>query len=209
MQNAAHPSTTDDTHGSALSGAQLKSAFRDNRFSRWLLAALPWLLIAFFSIAYIRLALLNHLQFRTGLDLGIYGQAMYHVSHFRLPYSTFKEQVLWGDHAHFILVLLAPLYRLFPDVRTLLVVQALAVTLSGWALYRVALDVMTNILMNAGKERAGDATGGWPSRGRSPGAPSMNSSHDRGMASTAGMEGSVAAGPANPYSIGTSRSQSR
>ena len=102
----------------------------------------PWILITFFSIAYIRLALLNHLQFRTGLDLGIYGQALYHLSHFRLPYSTFKEQVLWGDHAHFILVFLAPLYRIFPDVRLLLITQALAVTTAGWALYRVARDTV-------------------------------------------------------------------
>ncbi len=97
-----------------------------------------WGLIGLFSFAYVLLALLNHAHFRTGLDLATYGQALFQLSHGRLPFSTLKEQVLWGDHAHFILVFLAPWYRLFPDVRLLLVLQPLAVTLSGWAFARLA-----------------------------------------------------------------------
>lgn len=107
---------------------------------RFLVDCIPWVLIAFFSLAYIRLALHNHFIFRTGEDLAHYGQALWHLSYGRLPYSSFKGFVLWGDHGHFIIALLAPLYRLLPDVRFLLYVQALAVTLSGFAVYRVAAD---------------------------------------------------------------------
>jgi uncharacterized membrane protein len=46
---------------------------------------------------------------------------------------------MWGDHAHFIMVLLAPFYRLWPDARFIIAVQALAVTLAGWPLYKVAV----------------------------------------------------------------------
>ncbi len=109
-------------------------------------AALALLLIVGFSVAYVVMAVRNYADFETGIDLAGYGQALYHLSHGRLPFNTFKQQVLWGDHAHFILVLLAPLYRLVPDVRLLLVVQALAATTSGWALYAVAKDAVKNSL---------------------------------------------------------------
>jgi uncharacterized membrane protein len=102
---------------------------------RWL----PWFIIAAFSAAYIRLAAYNLLHFDGSWDLGIYHQGLYHLSHGRIPISTLKGMRLWGDHASFILVLLAPLYRLFPGPHILVVVQALAVTTSTWFLYRVAL----------------------------------------------------------------------
>lgn len=102
------------------------------------LTLLAGVLIAFFAIAYVRLALYNHYIFRTGEDLAHYGQSLWHLSHGRLPYSSFKGFVLWGDHGHFIMALLAPLFRLWPDVRLLLILQALAVTLSGLAVFRVA-----------------------------------------------------------------------
>lgn len=117
------------------------TVLRHRIFSVRTLALLPWLMIVGFFVAYILLAFQNYSHFETGQDLGAYTQALFHLSHGRLPYSTFKEQVLWGDHAHFVLVFLAPLYRLLPDARTLLVVQALAVTTSGFALYRVARDL--------------------------------------------------------------------
>lgn len=102
----------------------------------------PWIVIGVFSVGYVRLAWYNYLQFDTGLDLGIYNQALYHLSHLRLPFSTFKNEVLWGDHAHFFLVLLAPLYRVFPDPRTLTIIQALAITTAGWPIYQIALKTL-------------------------------------------------------------------
>lgn len=117
-------------------------SYTRQEMGQFLVDCIPWILIGFFSVAYIRLALHNHFIFRTGEDLAHYGQSLWHLSHGRLPYSSFKGFVLWGDHGHFIITLLAPFYRLLPDVRLLLYVQALAVTLSGWAVYRVAADLV-------------------------------------------------------------------
>ncbi len=111
---------------------------------QFLIDSIPLILIAVFSLAYIRLALANHFIFRTGEDLAHYGQALWHLSYGRLPYSSFKGFVLWGDHGHFILALLAPFYRLVPDVRALLYLQALAVTTSGFAVYKVAQALLKN-----------------------------------------------------------------
>ena len=96
------------------------------------------MLITVFSAAYLSLGWHNFRHFMTGVDLAGYAQALFNLSHGRLPFNTFKEFVMWGDHAHFIITLLAPLYRLWPDARLLLAVQALAATTAGWPLYKVA-----------------------------------------------------------------------
>jgi uncharacterized membrane protein len=105
---------------------------------------IPWLLIALFSAAYVTLSLTYYHYFWTSVDLAGYAQALYHLGNLELPFNSFKGYVMWGDHAHFILVGLAPLYRLVPDPRLLLVVQVLAVTTAGWALWRVAEDMLKN-----------------------------------------------------------------
>jgi uncharacterized membrane protein len=114
----------------------------------FLIQWLPWLIIGYFSYQYIRLGLLNELHLRNGLDLGIYHQAIFHVSNFELPNITLKGRVMWGDHANFFFYLLAPIYRLVPDVRTLLIIQALAMTTSAWAMFKVAQKLVRNYLFS-------------------------------------------------------------
>ncbi len=99
-------------------------------------------LIVFFSAAYIALGWHNYTHFMTGVDLAGYTQEVYNLSHGRLPLNTFKGFVMWGDHAHFIMVLVAPLYWLWPDARLLIIIQALAVTTAGWALYKLAMHIL-------------------------------------------------------------------
>ncbi len=100
-----------------------------------------WLLIAVFSFAYLLLGWQNYIRFDTGLDLGGYTQAFFNLSHGRLPFNTFKNMVMWGDHAHFILTIFTPLYWLFPDARTILAIQALSVTTAAWPLYRISQKI--------------------------------------------------------------------
>jgi len=104
--------------------------------------------IAVFSFLYIKLGFSNYHYFETGLDLGGYTQALFNLSHFRLPFNTFKNMVMWGDHAHFIIALFAPFYRFFPDARLLLIIQAMAVTLAGWPLYKISRLLLKNILLS-------------------------------------------------------------
>jgi uncharacterized membrane protein len=108
---------------------------------KWQLVV-PWAALVFFAYLYFRLAWLNEAHLRNGLDLGIFHQAVYVLSEGRLPYSSLKEQMIWGDHASFILAPLALIYRVMPDVRTLLAVQALALVTSAWPLWRTALTAL-------------------------------------------------------------------
>lgn len=102
---------------------------------------LPWILIIFFSIQYIRLGITNEIHLRNGLDLGTYTQILYNINEGRIPpLNTLKGQVAWGDHAHFIMILLAPLFRLWSDPRTVIIIQTIAITTAGWALYKIAQD---------------------------------------------------------------------
>jgi uncharacterized membrane protein len=80
------------------------------------------------------LAILRHARYGSGgFDLGIFDQQVWSYAHFRLGPNTVKRtHDLLGDHFHPILVLLAPLYWVWDDVRALLVAQA--VLLAGAAL---------------------------------------------------------------------------
>lgn len=60
-------------------------------------------------------------------DLGIFAQAVWNTANGSFLYSSLKGGIcLLGDHVSPILALLAPFYFLWPDPRTLLILQALA-----------------------------------------------------------------------------------
>lgn len=104
-----------------------------------------WLLIIFFLISYSVWTVARHNQFRTdAIDLGIFDQIIWKYSQFKTPLSSIKFNTypgpnILGDHSHFILVLLAPLYWVWSDARILLVAQVIAVVASVWPLYQLAL----------------------------------------------------------------------
>jgi len=105
---------------------------------------LALLMILIFSILYLRVVFINYHFFETGIDLAGYSQALFNLSHFHMPFSSFKNQIMWGDHAHFFIVLLAPFYRIFPDPRFLTIFQTLTVTTAGWAVYKLSKDIVKN-----------------------------------------------------------------
>src|SRR4051795_13037064 len=78
------------------------------------------------AVALAALAILRHDRYGSGgFDLGIFDQQVWSYAHFRVGPNTVKRtHDLLGDHFHPILVLLAPLYWLWDDVRALLVAQA-------------------------------------------------------------------------------------
>lgn len=98
-----------------------------------------------FACLYTTFALREHANFRTfGFDLGIFEQAIRSYADGRLPVSTIRDPslVLFGDHFSPINVLLAPFYRLFPTVETLLVAQALLFALSVVPITRIAIRML-------------------------------------------------------------------
>ena len=71
-------------------------------------------------------------------DLAIFTQMAQAYSHFSVPIVPIKgpDFNLWGDHFHPILVLLGPVYALFPSPTTLLVVQNAMVAFASFAIVR-------------------------------------------------------------------------
>jgi uncharacterized membrane protein len=86
-----------------------------------------------------------HRHFGTyGFDVGIYDQGTWLLSRLRAPFVTIRGLNLFGQHASYILVLVAPLYRLWPDPRLLLLLQAIALAVPAWVIYRIGTRHLGN-----------------------------------------------------------------
>lgn len=101
-------------------------------------ALIGWVIVL--SIAYSALSILRHNHFQSGgFDLGIYDQVVWQYANFQWPYNTIKDRFILGDHLTLTLPLLAPLYWLWEDVRMLLIFQAMWISFSALAIYKIAL----------------------------------------------------------------------
>ena len=86
-----------------------------------------------------------HRHFGTyGFDVGIYDQGTWLLSQLKAPFVTIRGLDLFGEHASYILVLVAPLYRLWPDPRLLLLLQAIALAVPAWIVYRLGVRHLGN-----------------------------------------------------------------
>lgn len=93
-----------------------------------------WIIIL--SAAYCFLSIQRHNTFQSGaFDLGIYDQTVWKYANFITPHSTIKERFILGDHLTLTLPLLAPLLYFWPNVRILLIFQAVFITLSTVPIY--------------------------------------------------------------------------
>jgi uncharacterized membrane protein len=68
-------------------------------------------------------------------DFGLYDQGVWLMSRFRAPFVTLMGRNLLGDHTSFILVLLVPVYWVFPSAGALLFTQSLAIALGAVPVY--------------------------------------------------------------------------
>ena len=87
-------------------------------------------------------------------DFGLYDQGVWLMSRFHAPFVTLMGRNLMGDHTSFILVLLVPLYWVFPAAGTLLFSQSLALGLGAvpvflYARKRLASEWMAFVLATA------------------------------------------------------------
>jgi uncharacterized membrane protein len=71
-------------------------------------------------------------------DLGLHAQVWWNTSQGRLFVGSVEVDNYLGDHVSPILLLLAPLYRLWPDARLLLLLQAAALAVGAWPLALLA-----------------------------------------------------------------------
>jgi uncharacterized membrane protein len=94
--------------------------------------------LAVFVLAFVAATWTVHDRFGTyGFDLGIYDQATWLLSRGRAPFVTVRGLDLLGQHAAYIMVLVAPLYRLWADPRLLLLLQVLFLALPAVVVYRL------------------------------------------------------------------------
>lgn len=103
-----------------------------------------WVLIIFFALAYCFWSVNRHNRFQTdAVDLAIFDQPLWRLSRFEPPLSTIKFNTypgenLFGDHFHPIIIPLAFLFRIWDDVRIVLVAQALLAVFSVYPVYLLA-----------------------------------------------------------------------
>lgn len=93
-----------------------------------------------FATIYCLISITNHYVFRTySLDLGIFNNALYSFSHFKLNYFTADYSAshvnFFGDHFSPVVFLFVPFYYLFGSY-TLLIIQILSVLFGGWGIYK-------------------------------------------------------------------------
>ncbi|WP_327254727.1 DUF2079 domain-containing protein [Streptomyces sp. NBC_01244] len=92
-----------------------------------------WTLAGGLFVLYAALSLRTHARLHShSFDLAIFEQAVRSYAVGRLPVSEVKgpDFPVLGDHFSPVLAVLAPLYRIFPSARTLLVAQAALVAVS-------------------------------------------------------------------------------
>ncbi|MDF2739229.1 MAG: hypothetical protein K0S88_595 [Actinomycetia bacterium] len=95
-------------------------------------------MIALFVGTFVWLTWLTHARFGTfGFDLGIFDQGVWLLSRFQDPFVTIRGLPLFGDHASYILLLVAPLYWIWADPRLLLVLQVLCLAIPAVSLYLI------------------------------------------------------------------------
>ncbi|HEY2042766.1 MAG TPA: DUF2079 domain-containing protein [Jatrophihabitans sp.] len=113
------------------------------RFPLWLqgeYAPVAALSVLSFGV-YTLFALLGHRQFNTaGYDLGIFDQAVRQYAHFHAPMVALKGPGynIFGDHFHPIIAVAAPLYWIWDNPQTLLILQSALIAVSVPVIYRFA-----------------------------------------------------------------------
>ncbi len=114
------------------------------RLDQWLQTGRRWriVLAALIVAAAIVLAgysIARHNAFNSkAYDLGLHAQVWWNTSHGRLFAGSVEVDNYLGDHVSPIILPLAPLYRLWPDARLLLLLQASALALGAWPLALLA-----------------------------------------------------------------------
>ena len=98
--------------------------------------------IALLSLIFFLCSSARHALFESNaFELGIYDQVAYLIGQVQTPFSSFLEIHHMGNHAAWVMYPVGLLYKIYPDVHWLLLVQAVALALGAlptWSLARQA-----------------------------------------------------------------------
>lgn len=134
MQNASN--FADSSQDSSVSNQENVGESRSRPPS-----SLLWAIAIAATILFLCSSLRHALFQSTAFDLGIFDQAIYLISQNQTPFSSLMQIHILGDHAAVIYYPLALLYKIYPDVHWLFLVQAVALSLGAlpsWSLARLA-----------------------------------------------------------------------
>lgn len=104
-----------------------------------------WLLTLTAGTLYGWVSVLRHQQFTTTIDITIFQQAIANYAQLRPPLVLVKSQEpFWilGDHFSPVMAALAPFYRVFPSVVTLLLGQAVLLAVAVFVVTRLAVRLL-------------------------------------------------------------------
>jgi len=92
--------------------------------------------MAFYTVRFSDLSVGVFREYGTpAFDFGPFDQGIWLLSRFKDPFVTVMGRNLFGDHSSYILVLLAPLYWIYPHGASLLVLQSALIALGALPIY--------------------------------------------------------------------------
>jgi uncharacterized membrane protein len=116
-----------------LMGKKLKSALAI-RWTNWG----PYLLAALFIATFFWLTTRQYATFhKRAPDLSSFDQAIWNTLHGKFMFSSIKNRSILANHFSPYMILLSPLYLIWPDVRILYFVQTAGLALAGLFLYKI------------------------------------------------------------------------
>lgn len=96
-----------------------------------------------YTILFVHRAFYSYDHFSlTAYDLGIFDQAVWLISRFHFPFVTVRGLPLLADHFSLILYFIAPLYWIWDNPRTLVVLQTVVLALGALPIYALAVKKM-------------------------------------------------------------------
>ncbi len=97
-----------------------------------------WLFICVYVLVFSYLCFLKYYSFSyQDFDLAIMDQVLWNMGHGPMENSILGTHI-FGNHMHFVLFVLAPFYKLWPNALNLLFLQTLALGVSAWPLFLMA-----------------------------------------------------------------------
>jgi uncharacterized membrane protein len=105
-------------------------------------------LMAAYTVYFGHLTVAVHRGYGTpAYDMGIFDQGIWLLSRFKAPFVTVMGRNLFGDHTSFILLLLVPVYWVYPHAAVLLVVQSGLIALGALPVYLLARQRLASTLL--------------------------------------------------------------
>lgn len=101
--------------------------------------SLLWLGMILYAVVFAAVCAYKYSVFAYhGIDLAYFNQVFWNTVHGHPFRQTIHPHLSLGDHAEFAILLLAPLYAIAQDPRTLLILQAVALALPAWPIFLLA-----------------------------------------------------------------------